>query len=193
MLVSKSGDEEFLCGKNQRPSGSLQLFFFLIYLFFYWRIIALSIALVSTEHRHESAIGLPMSPPTWTSLPPPSLSCPSRLLPSPGLSSLSHTANSHCTPASLPRTTQLRLCTQASKTALKCTHAVPASSALTSALFLFLSGLHSPSLILGVDTYEFHPYHLATSFLHPGLGNHRLPSIGFRFDCAFTSSLRHIL
>ena len=31
-----------------------------------------SIVLVSTKHQHESAIGLPMSPPTWTSLPPPS-------------------------------------------------------------------------------------------------------------------------
>ena len=49
----------------------------------------------STKHQHESAIGLPMSPPTWISLPPPSLSQPSRLLMSPGLSSLNHTGNSH--------------------------------------------------------------------------------------------------
>ena len=44
--------------------------------------------LVSSKHWHESAIGLPMPPPTWTSLPPPSLDHPSRLLLSPSLSSL---------------------------------------------------------------------------------------------------------
>ena len=48
--------------------------------------------LVSTK-QHESALGLLMSPPTWTSLPPFSPSHPSRLLPSTGLSSLSHRAN----------------------------------------------------------------------------------------------------
>ena len=53
------------------------------------------IVLVSAKHQNESAIGLSMSPPTWTSLPPPSQSHLSGLLPSPGLSSLSHTANSH--------------------------------------------------------------------------------------------------
>ena len=36
-----------------------------------------------------------MSPPSWTSLPPPTPSHPSRLLQSPGLISLSHTAISH--------------------------------------------------------------------------------------------------
>jgi len=36
-----------------------------------------------------------MSPPSWTSLPPPTLSHPSRLLQSLGLSSLSHIANFH--------------------------------------------------------------------------------------------------
>ena len=51
--------------------------------------------LVSTKHQHESAVGLLMSPPTWTSLPPSPPSHPSRLLPSPSLSSLSHVANSH--------------------------------------------------------------------------------------------------
>jgi len=39
-----------------------------------------------------------MFAPTWTSLPPPSASLPSRLLLSPGLRSLSHTANSHWLP-----------------------------------------------------------------------------------------------
>ena len=54
-----------------------------------------SIALVSTKHQHELTIGLAMSPPTSTSLPPASPSHPSRFLQSTGLSSLSHTANSH--------------------------------------------------------------------------------------------------
>ena len=54
-----------------------------------------SIALFSIKHPHESTIGLPISPPTWTSLPPPSPSNLSRLLLNPGLSSLSYTANSH--------------------------------------------------------------------------------------------------
>ena len=51
--------------------------------------------LFSAKHQHESAIGLHMSPPSWTSPIPPYPSHPSRLLQSPGLSSLSHTANSH--------------------------------------------------------------------------------------------------
>lgn len=50
------------------------------------------------------------------------------------------------TPASLPRTTQMRLCIQASKVALKCTHAAPASPTLTSSLVL--SRLHSPFWLL---------------------------------------------
>ena len=47
-------------------------------------IIALQYCVVSTKHQHELAIGLPMSPPTWTPFPPPSPSHPFRLLPSPG-------------------------------------------------------------------------------------------------------------
>ena len=62
---------------------------------FNWRIIALQYSLVSTKHQHESAIGIHMSPPTWISLPPPSPPHPSRLLPSPSLSSLSQTTDSH--------------------------------------------------------------------------------------------------
>ena len=41
----------------------------------YWSGMPLpspTIVLVSTNHQHESTIGLPMPPPTWTSLPPPS-------------------------------------------------------------------------------------------------------------------------
>ena len=51
--------------------------------------------LVSAIHHHESAIGVHVSSPSGTSLPPPSPSQLSTLLQSPGLSSLSHTANSH--------------------------------------------------------------------------------------------------
>ena len=51
--------------------------------------------LVSARHDHESAVGIHVSPPWLTSLPPPTPLQPSRMLQSPGLSSLSHTANSH--------------------------------------------------------------------------------------------------
>ena len=54
-----------------------------------------NIVLVSAIHQHESAIGILMSPPSWTSLPPSTPSQCSRLLQSTGLSSLNHTANSH--------------------------------------------------------------------------------------------------
>ena len=46
-------------------------------------------------HHYELAIGICMSPSSWTSLPAPTPSHPSRLLQSPCLSSLSHTANFH--------------------------------------------------------------------------------------------------
>ena len=47
------------------------------------------------KYQHESATGIHLSPPSWNPLPSPSPSCPSRLLQSPFLSSLSHTVNSH--------------------------------------------------------------------------------------------------
>ena len=50
------------------------------------------ILLFSVKHQHESAIGIHMSPPSWTSLPSPSTSHPSKLIQSPGLNSLRHTA-----------------------------------------------------------------------------------------------------
>ena len=62
-------------------------------LFFYWRIIALQNFVVFCQtltwisHRY-------ISPPFWTCLPSPYLSHPSRLIQSPCLSFLSHTANS---------------------------------------------------------------------------------------------------
>ena len=66
--------------------------FFKINLVFNWRIIPYRILLVSAKHQHASAIGIHMSPPSWTSLPSLSPSHLSRLLQSPCLSSLSHTA-----------------------------------------------------------------------------------------------------
>ena len=49
--------------------------------------------LISVIYQHELSIGVHMSPPSWTSLPPPTHYHPSRLLQSPSLSSLSHTEN----------------------------------------------------------------------------------------------------
>ena len=68
-----------------------------IYLFiFNWRITDLQnqLLLFSVKPQHESAIGIHISLPFWTFLPPPSPSHPSRLIKSPCLSFLSHTANS---------------------------------------------------------------------------------------------------
>ena len=54
-----------------------------------------NIVFISAIYQHVSAIGIHMSPPSWTSFSPPTPSHPSRLSRRPGLSSLSHTANSH--------------------------------------------------------------------------------------------------
>ena len=70
---------------------SLPIFSFFKKIFLTEGWLLYNIMLASTIHQHESAIGIPMSPPSWTSTP----SHPSRLLQSLGLSSLSHTANSH--------------------------------------------------------------------------------------------------
>ena len=51
------------------------------------------ILLFSVKPQHESGIGIHISPPCWNSLP--SSSQPSRLIQSPCLSFLNHTANSH--------------------------------------------------------------------------------------------------
>ena len=70
----------------------LSSFLFSLFIFS-WRIIALQYC-VFVKHPHESAIGIHMSPPSWTSFPPPSPAHPSRLSQSPSLGSLRHTANS---------------------------------------------------------------------------------------------------
>ena len=71
------------------------LYFHYHFFFFYWRIIALQNFAVSVKPQHESAIGIHISPPFWSSLPSASPCHSSRLTQSPCLSFLSHTANSH--------------------------------------------------------------------------------------------------
>ena len=63
------------------------------YLFVIKGQLLYSIVLVFAKHQHESVLGIHRSPPSQTSLSPPSPSQPSRLLQCPGLSSLSHMAN----------------------------------------------------------------------------------------------------
>ena len=74
---------------------SRKVFLNYIYLFLRDWWLLYNIGLISAICQHELASGVHMSPPSWTSLPPPALSHPSRLLQNPSLSSLSHTANFH--------------------------------------------------------------------------------------------------
>ena len=83
-------------GAKQNSKISIPfLFFNLIYLFLISGWLLYNIALVFAIHQHESAIGIPISPPCWNSLSSSIPSHPSMLLQSPSLNSLSHTANSH--------------------------------------------------------------------------------------------------
>jgi len=68
---------------------------FLFVCLFYWRIIAFQNLLFFVKPLHESAISIHISPPFWNLLPSLSPPHPSRLIQSPCLSFLSHTANSH--------------------------------------------------------------------------------------------------
>ena len=78
--------------RGPNPACCVVWFFFFIYL----KLKAnYNIVLVSAIHQHGSAMDLHMFPPSWAFLPPPIPSQPSRLSLSPGLTSLSHTANSH--------------------------------------------------------------------------------------------------
>ena len=86
--------------KKPLPYPGPQIFtsifsFFLIYLFFNWRIMLYRIFLFSVKHLHESVIGIAMSLHSWTPFRSPSPSHPSRLTQSPWLSSLRHTADSY--------------------------------------------------------------------------------------------------
>ena len=60
-----------------------------------WTELLYRILLFSVKPQHDSTVGIHISPPFWNSLPSPSPSHPSRLIQSPYLSFLSHTANSH--------------------------------------------------------------------------------------------------
>ena len=68
--------------------------FFLFNLFFYWRIIVLQNIVVFCQTSTWISHRYTKSPPFWTTLPSPSPSHSSRLIQSPYLSFLSHTANS---------------------------------------------------------------------------------------------------
>ena len=65
------------------------------YLFSIEEYLLYNIVSVSAIHQQKSAIDIHMSLLSWSSLPPPTPSHPSRLSQSTSLSSLSHTANSH--------------------------------------------------------------------------------------------------
>ena len=67
----------------------------LFLLFFIEGKLLYRILLFSVKPQYESAIGIHISTPFWNSFPSPSPSQPSRLIQSPCLSFLSHTANSH--------------------------------------------------------------------------------------------------
>ena len=67
--------------------------FFLILFIFNWRIIALQCCV--GIHHHESAIGIHMSLPSWTSLLPPTPFTPLGCHRAPDLSCLRHTVNFH--------------------------------------------------------------------------------------------------
>ena len=69
-------------------------FFVFLKFIFNWRILYI-VVLIYAIHQHESAIDIHMSPPSWASVPPPTLSYPSRLSQGTSLSSPSHTVNSH--------------------------------------------------------------------------------------------------
>ena len=66
-----------------------------MYLFLIGGKLLYNVVLVSSIHQHETAIGIYVSLPSWTPLPSPTLSHPSRLSQSTRLSFLNHTANSH--------------------------------------------------------------------------------------------------
>ena len=70
---------------NVSVSDSSMFFLLVFFFLIYWRIIAI---LVSAIHQHESAMGIHMSPRSWTPSPSRIPSHPSRLSQSAGLNSL---------------------------------------------------------------------------------------------------------
>ena len=79
--------------KKPEQIALLILLKFIYFLIEGWLLYRIS--LFSVNYQHESAIGIHMSPPSWTSLPSPSPSHPSMLTQSHCLSSLRHTTNSY--------------------------------------------------------------------------------------------------
>ena len=84
---------QILDSKNEDFKKIFYWHSFLFFFIFNWRIV--TILFVSAILQHGSAVGIHMSSPSWTSLPPPTPSDSSILSQSPGLSSLSHTVNPH--------------------------------------------------------------------------------------------------
>ena len=70
------------------PKLSFKIISNCIYLFLLDLWLIYSTGLISVIHQHEWTIGVHMSPPSWSSLPPPTLPNSSRLLQSPSWSSL---------------------------------------------------------------------------------------------------------
>ena len=75
----------------KRPRSDPSIVFVFNKFIFNWRIIFYNIVSVSAIHQHEPAIGIHMSLPSWTSLPPATPSHPSRLSQSTRSSSLCYT------------------------------------------------------------------------------------------------------
>jgi len=70
----------------------LHVSFKILFILIDWWLLY-NIGLISVIYQHELAIGVHVSPPSWTFLPPPTLSYPSSLLQNPSLGSLSCTVN----------------------------------------------------------------------------------------------------
>ena len=140
-----------------------------------------SITFISTKHQHESAIGLPMSPPAWTFLLPPSLFHPSRLLSSPSLSSLSQ--------QQIPFVIYFKhgnIC-------FHVTLAILPSPLLLPHLVMSLS-LYSMSVSPLLLCKQVHQYHLSRFHIHPLVYNNCFslsdlldssPSLGLSQMCSF--------
>ena len=86
------------CGRVYIKFTILTIFRFFLFVCRFFKIegwLLYNSGLISAIHQHESVIGVYMSPSSRTSFSPLTLSHPSRLLESPRLSSLSHTASFH--------------------------------------------------------------------------------------------------
>ena len=92
-LTSKHIENQLIVSENKITMKIMESSFFNYFLIegqLFYRIL-----LFSVRHQHESAIGIYMSPPFWSSLRSPYLSHPSRLIQNPCLNSVRCTANPH--------------------------------------------------------------------------------------------------